>query len=154
VRVLPEKLLIAFSLGRLDVPAALLKKASRNMKLSQIIKLAVFCYLALCSVTISVRADWTDAEIADAIFKAEGGTKTKHPYGILAKYKHTTPRQACLNTIRGHKKRHSDHNCGKDFISCLAQRYCPVGAANDPQNLNVNWKRNVLYFLNKGKVQK
>ena len=38
--------------------------------------------------------------LATAIFYAEGGAKTKHPYGILTTYKHTTPRQACINTIK------------------------------------------------------
>ena len=88
---------------------------------------------------------FTNNQIANAIYKAEGGSKTNHPYGILVKYKHTTPRQACLNTI-AHARR--DFNEG-DFISFLGSRYCPVGASNDPQGLNKNWIKNVKYFLNK-----
>ena len=88
---------------------------------------------------------FTNSQIASAIYKAEGGTKTNYPYGILTKYKHTTPRQACLNTIE-HARR--DFN-GGDFVSFLGSRYCPVGAANDPQGLNKNWIKNVKYFLNK-----
>ena len=42
---------------------------------------------------------FTNEQIANAIYKAEGGAKTNYPYGILAHYKHTTPRQACINTI-------------------------------------------------------
>lgn len=73
---------------------------------------------------------YSDDSIANAIYQAEGGAKTKHPYGILAKYKTTTPRQACINTIK-HARRDWD---GKgDFIAFLGSRYCPVGAANDPK---------------------
>ena len=86
--------------------------------------------------------------LANAIYKAEGGAKTSHPYGILAKYKHTTPRQACINTCRNQWKRHQAHNCRKDYLTCLRNRYCPIGAENDPGNLNKNWLNNVRHFLN------
>lgn len=89
---------------------------------------------------------YTAEQIADAIFLAEGGTKTKYPYGILTKYKTTTPRQACINTIN-HALR--DWNGQGDFIEFLGSRYCPVGASNDPQGLNKNWVKNVKYFLTK-----
>ena len=86
--------------------------------------------------------------LATAIYKAEGGAKTRHPYGILAKYKHTTPRQACINTIV-HKYMDwvSAGNPGR-FIDYLASRYAPVGAKNDPNGLNKNWVKNVEYFYN------
>jgi len=87
---------------------------------------------------------FTNDQIADAIYKAEGGEKTRHPYGILAHYKHTSPRAACINTIR-HARR--DWNEKGDFISFLGSRYCPVGAANDPRGLNRNWIGNVKHFL-------
>ena len=90
---------------------------------------------------------YTDSQIADAIYLAEGGAKTNHPYGILAKYKHTTPRQACLNTI-AHARR--DWNGEGDFVSFLGSRYCPVGAANDPTGLNKNWIGNVNSILERG----
>ena len=67
--------------------------------------------------------------LANAIYKAEGGAKTRHPYGILAKYKHTTPRQACMNTIAHAYK---DWNKQGDFIRFLQKRYCQVGASIDP----------------------
>ena len=89
--------------------------------------------------------DYTNEQIANAIYKAEGGAKTSHPYGILAHYKHTSPRQACLNTI-AHARRDFQ---GGDFISFLGARYCPVGASNDPRGLNKNWVRNVKYFLSR-----
>lgn len=33
-----------------------------------------------------------------------------------------------------------------DFIEILAKRYCPVGADNDPDNLNQHWVTNVTNF--------
>jgi len=81
--------------------------------------------------------------LATAIWHAEGGAKTNYPYGILAKYKTTTPRQACINTIN-HALR--DWNRQGDFILFLQKRYCSIGAKNDPNNLNVNWYRNVHKF--------
>jgi hypothetical protein len=90
--------------------------------------------------------DFTDSQIADAIYKAEGGSKTSHPYGILQHYKVTTPRQACLNTI-AHARRDFK---GGDFITFLGGRYCPIGASNDPTGLNRNWIGNVKSILERG----
>ena len=90
---------------------------------------------------------YSNEQIANAIYKAEGGAKTRHPYGILAHYKHTTPRQACLNTI-AHARR--DWNGKGDFLLFLQRRYCPIGASNDPKGLNKNWLKNVKYYLTKG----
>ena len=81
--------------------------------------------------------------LADSIYWAEGGYNTRHPYGILTKYKQTTPRQACINTIVNQGKRHAEHGCGLDYLTCLSRRYAPVGASNDPKNLNQNWLSNV-----------
>jgi hypothetical protein len=86
---------------------------------------------ASCGV---VHASEIDIEkLANAIYKAEGGEKTKHPYGILAKYKKTTPRQACINTIKSNLKR---WNGKGDFILYLSRTYAPIGASNDPKGLN------------------
>lgn len=81
--------------------------------------------------------------LANAIYHAEGGAKTRHPYGILTKYKTTTPRQACINTIVNQGKRHAGHDCGKEYLVCLRDRYCPIGAKNDPTGLNHSWINNV-----------
>ncbi|MFH1247933.1 MAG: hypothetical protein V1490_02125 [Candidatus Omnitrophota bacterium] len=86
------------------------------------------------------------SRLITAIYWAEGGPNTRHPYGILVKYKDTSPKQACRNTIL-HRLRDWD---GKgDFISYLGRFYCPVGAANDPRGLNVNWIRNVQKLYNR-----
>ena len=92
--------------------------------------------------------DYDANRLADAIYKAEGGCKASHPYGILTHYKHTTPRQACINTILHARK---DWNDKDDFIEFLGSRYCPVGAKNDPKGLNRFWIKNVRYFMEKAK---
>lgn len=113
-------------------------------------KSLIACILLLycSSIQLVWAQEFTDIQVANAIFWAEGGYKTSHPYGILQKYKHTTPRQACINTIR-HARR--DWNGKGDFLSFLASRYAPLGVANDPTNLNANWLKNVRYFLKEGK---
>lgn len=84
--------------------------------------------------------------LANAIYKAEGGAKTIHPYGILAKYKHTTPRQACINTIRSKHREWVRLGAKGDYLRYLQSRYCPIGAKNDPAGLNKNWYKNVRSF--------
>lgn len=89
-------------------------------------------------------------KLADAIYYAEGGAKTKHPYGILKKYKKTSPRQACINTIKTNLKVYLVVKPKEDFIVFLSKKYAPIGAKNDPTNLNKNWVKNVKYYYNKG----
>jgi hypothetical protein len=96
------------------------------------ILLIIFCQALAHSQGIDVE------RLANAIYKAENSKA--HPYGILAHYKHTTPRQACINTIK-HALR--DWNGKGEFIAFLGSRYCPIGAANDPKGLNKNWVKNV-----------
>lgn len=82
--------------------------------------------------------------LANAIYRAENSRS--HPYGIMNTYKHTSPRQACINTI-SHRLKLWD---GKgDFITYLSKTYAPQGASNDPTNLNKNWIKNVTFFYNK-----
>ena len=80
-------------------------------------------------------------KLATAIYYAENSKI--HPYGILAHYKTTTPRQACINTIN-HALR--DWNGQGDFILFLSKRYAPIGANNDPKGLNRFWVKNVRYY--------
>lgn len=84
--------------------------------------------------------------LADAIYKAEGGASTNWPYGILKRYKHTTPRQACLNTIRSKHKAWVAQGSKGDFIAYLGSKYAPIGADNDPTGLNAHWVGNVSRF--------
>lgn len=90
--------------------------------------------------------EYTDEQIVNAIYKAEGGDKAQYPYGIRS-IKTDNPRQVCFNTVRNQRERHRKHSCGLTYIECLANRYCPIGAKNDPRGLNKNWLKNVKFFL-------
>lgn len=107
----------------------------------------VVALMLLCGNAFAL--DVNVEKLADAIYLAEGGAKTSHQYGILKKYKTTTPRQACINTINSGIKRFNKQTREKDFIVFLSRTYCPIGALNDPNNLNVNWVKNVKYFYNR-----
>lgn len=78
--------------------------------------------------------------LVHAIFIAEGGNRTHHPYGILAHYEHTSPRQACINTVQHFVISHPALSLNKVFVEQLADVYCPV--ASDKIG-NINWKHNV-----------
>ena len=95
----------------------------------KIIKLFLLTFLFVSSIFC-----YTDKELAQAIFLAEGGDKAQHLYGIVSvEYKDKAEaRQICLNTIRNQRKRHAKHDCGKDYLTCLRDRYCPLNAENDP----------------------
>lgn len=128
-----------------------MKKIPRRLTktLKPWLTVTVIAVTVFLSSRVARASSFIDVErLADAIYLAEGGAKTAHPYGILAKYKTTTPRQACINTIR-HAFRDWDKR--GDFISYLGARYAPVGASNDPRGLNKNWVKNVHYFYRRGK---
>ena len=100
--------------------------------------------MLIISLACTAHADTINPErLANAIYKAENSKA--HPYGILVHYKNTTPRKACLNTIR---HRLEQWNGQGDFISYLAQTYAPRHVFNDPKDLNRNWIKNVRYFYN------
>lgn len=115
--------------------------------------LAVAIVFLVASCGVVHAKDSIDVEkLADSIYIAEGGSKTRHPYGILTKYKTTTPRQACINTIKSNLKRWNGQG---SFIDALGKVYCPVGASNDPHGLNRYWVKNVKYhyeLLTKGYI--
>ncbi len=124
------------------------KLPSALILIASILLCGVICLLCVGTA----RADIIDNEkLATAIYYAEGGNKTSHPYGILKKYKTTTPRQACINTIKSALRRYENSDKSVDFISFLGKTYCPIGASNDPSGLNVNWVKNVYYFYNRGR---
>lgn len=89
--------------------------------------------------------------LADCIWRAEGGHRTRRPYGIkLASGRFLSRNEArliCLRIIRAEFARyHADvyQASGRvDFISFLARRYCPLEA--DPKG-HVAWIKNVRYF--------
>lgn len=84
-------------------------------------------------------------KLCEAIKRAENSSS--HPYGIMKKYKHTTPKQACINTVRHREQDWIKDGQEGDFIEYLQKSYAPIGASNDPQGLNRNWKKNVRAFF-------
>lgn len=53
----------------------------------------------------------------------------------------------CAATIRKNFTRWVTAQDRRDFIGFLGDRYCPVGADNDPHGLNRHWKGNVRHWV-------
>lgn len=119
----------------------------------------IICLILLTSafiVVLSVLAhakEYSDEEIAQAIYLAEGGAVSKYPYGIRSVKCNSKDecKKICLKTIANNRKRFASDSKGfSDYLQFLASRYCPIGADNDPKGLNKNWLKNVRFFLKKG----
>jgi len=84
-----------------------------------------------------------------AIWNADGGNKTKYPFGIrsINCEGYDDCKRICRNTIRNNISRFS--NRGKDdkrsYLQFLRDRYAPL--SDSP--LNRNWLPNILFFLDK-----
>jgi hypothetical protein len=108
-----------------------------------VISLAV--YLIILPRIAHAEPAYSDCQIVNAIGRAENSKV--HPYGIMKKYRATTPRQACFNSVRSARHRFSKQNKIKDFIYFLSLTYAPRFAQNDPGDLNRNWYANVKWLL-------
>lgn len=100
--------------------------------------------------------EYSDQEIVDAIYLAEGGKKAQFPYGIrsIKCSGEVECRRICENTVRNNRKRFSQYGYKdyNDFIEFLGSRYCPTSGNNlskSERKLNGNWVKNVNYFLDK-----
>ncbi len=97
--------------------------------------------------------EYTNNQIVNAIYKAEGGDHAKYPYGIrsIECRSRIECSIVCLNTVKNNRQRYIKYGYKSysDFIAFLASKYCPIGAGNDPKKLNQNWLKNVRYFLEK-----
>jgi len=89
---------------------------------------------------------YTADQWCNAIYYAENSPK--HPYGILRKYRHTTPRQACLNTVTNNNARWLSSGSKMPYIAFLQQRYCPIGSNTDNGTCQY-WQGNVKHYLEK-----
>jgi hypothetical protein len=94
----------------------------------------------------SLLADTLDGKIADAIYRIEGGSKARVPYGILSVpvKDEADARRICLNTIRNNRERWRKAGQPGDYLDFLADRYCPPSV--DKQG-NLNWKKNIRKIL-------
>jgi hypothetical protein len=88
-------------------------------------------------------------KVVDSIYKAEGGSKTRHPYGILSiKVKSSDEaRKRCYEVVNWRYQMWLSSSRKESFIKYLSKSYCPPGALNDPLGLNHNWVRNVNHFM-------
>ena len=80
--------------------------------------------------------------MADAVFKHENSAKW--PYGIKVHYKTTTPRQACLNTLRHCYARWLASPMTYSYVEFTADIYCPM--KDDPKG-NAAWKSDMRRLL-------
>ena len=86
--------------------------------------------------------------MVDAIWRVEGGAKTKHPYGIKSidtRGDADAARRICTNTVRNNWRRWESAGKPGAFLDFLADRYCPPSV--DAKG-NFNWKRNIKLILN------
>jgi len=112
-----------------------------------VIAALVLFLLTTFGIVKLVWADYSNDEIANAIFKAENSSK--YPYGIKSVPTYGNKeyaRKICLNTIRNNRKRFANQTKYKDFISFLGSRYCPTTIPSE-YYLNKNWIKNVNYYL-------
>lgn len=89
----------------------------------------------------------TPEQLASAIYLAEGGSYTSHPYGIIIPHKTLSKEQShsvCIRTINNNYRRWIDTGSVGSFIDFLADVYCPI--ANDKIG-NERWKHNVKWLL-------
>ena len=105
-----------------------------------------FLFLLTLNLSASPIDDQYANRIADAIWRLEGGAKTRYPYGIKSVNvsSEAEARQVCLNTIRNHYQRWRKWGRTNDYLVSLADRYCP--SACDRRG-NENWKRNIKALL-------
>ena len=109
--------------------------------------------LATSAATASPSREWAGLpeakvnQMADAIYKAEGGKKARKPYGVLSikVSNEAEARKVCINSIRNNYKRWQKAGCPGGFVDFMADRWCPASA--DPAG-NRNWKKNVARLIN------
>jgi len=87
--------------------------------------------------------NYTNKQIAQAIYYAEGAEKAKKPYGILSIPCNSKEecKIICLNSIKNAKKRYEKTDKSEDFLIFMGKRYCPDDF--------INWAKNVKFFLEK-----
>lgn len=104
--------------------------------------------LATCFLLLSLPAlAASDDDIANAIYKIEGGSRAKVSYGILSIPVRDADhaRRICINTIRNNRIRWIKAGQPGNYLDYLADKYCPRSA--DPVG-NKNWKRNIHKLIN------
>lgn len=122
-----------------------------NKGLKSLVLAFSICIILISSIS-GVAWAYTDTQIVNAIFKAEGGYRAEYLYGIRSvHYKdEAEARQICFNTVRNNRVRFAQQGKYKDYLDFLASRYCPINCDND-RGTNKYWLKNVKYFLARSK---
>ena len=91
-----------------------------------------------------------DIPLLFAIRKAENGPPGNE-FGILCQRGTNLDVQAgwAAATIVKNRRRWEDAGRPGEFVEFLGGRWAPVGASNDPHNLNANWIPNVKFWTAK-----
>lgn len=116
--------------------------------------LLLLVFLATISTAASADTNKWEKALLMAIYDAEGGKHTNYPYGVKSVSCETNEecRQITLNSIRNNLWRYLEENgLEESFIAHMGKRWCPIGANDDPNNLNKNWKSNVIALYKENK---
>lgn len=122
------------------------------MRLKFLVLIGLVCVANnLCAKLPEVEAN----RLVDAIYKIEGGAKTKFAYGIKSipikgdteQERLAYARKICFNTVQRTHDRWLKAEKPIAFDIYLRNRYCPIGAKNDPTGLNDNWLKNLRKVL-------
>ena len=133
------------TIGRAEMPAR-----SPNLAFWLLPACLLLCLAGCEPCPAYAEPAYTDEQVANAIYLAEGGAKTRYPYGVISVNTHSDPAYAkkiVLNSIARSRERWRKAGRPVDWLAYFASRWCPVGAENDPTGLNSNWLRNVRAIL-------
>lgn len=136
------------------------EQTKAGVRIAWCILLATVLFIGGCILGKPAHASeipYTDNQIVNAIYLAEGGKHAQFAYGIRSiHYKdEASARKLCQNTVRNNRKRFKEYGYRQypSFIQFLGSRYCPVTGGHlsaSEKRLNKNWVSNIQYFLKKG----
>ena len=99
----------------------------------------------------SIQGSYEETRLVNAIYYAEGGSKTRFPYGIKSSVCSSKAqcKDECIKRIRHYWKdfKQTKEEGIENFTRYASQRY--VGS-DDPQG-QINWYKNVLWYYRKVK---
>lgn len=123
-----------------------MKYENRFLTICILVCLLIICGYVAQAKDYSKQTSLSDTDtqtIVAAIYKLEGGAKTKYPYGVMSidtKGDTAKAKRICENTVRNNFKRWQKTDKKTDFLTYLANVYCPKVA--DPAG-NRNWIANI-----------
>lgn len=117
----------------------------------------LFVVIALNGLWQGQSDAYTNEEICEAIFNAEGGEKSAKPYGLIYSDCETRAEcyKVCVTTIKVYRRRFAKLNRREnpDFIKYVSRTWAPLQAGNDPQGLNQYHEKNLRWFIKNPKQE-